>query len=88
MRAITELELLRGNIKLDELRMSFGKDKYQVYENMVSVKLAKGDARTAFEFVERSKSRTLIDQMERSVETVWDVSVDSSPPAAAHSKGP
>ena len=29
MRAITELELLRGNIRLDELRMSFGKDKYR-----------------------------------------------------------
>jgi CHAT domain-containing protein len=79
MCAIKELELLRGNIKLDELRMSFGKDKYEVYENMVSVKLAKGDARTAFEFVERSKSRTLIDQMERSVETVWDIVGQESP---------
>src|SRR5678815_4964782 len=79
MRAITELELLRGNIKLDELRMSFGKDKYEVYENMVSVKLVKGEASTAFEFVERSKSRTLIDQMERSVETVWDVPGEQTP---------
>src|SRR5262249_52024336 len=33
LRAISELESLRGNIRLDELRMSFGKDKYQVYEN-------------------------------------------------------
>ena len=79
MRAITELELLRGNIKLDEFRMSFGKDKYQVYENMVGVKLRTADARAAFEFVERSKSRTLIDQMERSVETTWDVGADESP---------
>ena len=79
MRAITELELLRGNIKLDELRMSFSKDKYQVYENIVNVKLQRGDPRTAFDFVERSKSRTLIDQMERSVETAWDVSEDTSP---------
>jgi CHAT domain-containing protein len=79
MRAITELELLRGNIKLDEFRMSFGKDKYQVYENMVGVKLRMGDARAAFEFVERSKSRTLIDQMERSVETAWDARGEDSP---------
>jgi tetratricopeptide (TPR) repeat protein len=78
-RAIAELELLRGNIKLDELRMSFSKDKFQVYENIVNVKLGRGDARTAFDFVERSKSRTLIDQMERSVETAWDVSEDASP---------
>ena len=86
MRAITELELLRGNIKLDELRMSFGKDKYQVYENIVSVKLGKGDSRTAFEFVERSKSRTLIDQMERSVETAWDAGERRVSPLAAHSE--
>jgi tetratricopeptide (TPR) repeat protein len=76
-RAITELELLRGNIKLDEFRMSFGKDKYQVYENMVGVKLRRDDAHAAFEFVERSKSRTLIDQMERSVETAWNPGEDS-----------
>ncbi|HET9219514.1 MAG TPA: CHAT domain-containing protein [Terriglobia bacterium] len=79
MRAITELELLRGNIKLDEFRMSFGKDKYQVYQNMVGVKLRTGDLRTAFEFVERSKSRTLIDQMERSVDTAWDAGAAESP---------
>ena len=79
MRAITELELLRGNIKLDEFRMSFGKDKYQVYENMVGVKLRRDDARSAFEFVERSKSRTLIDQLERGVETAWDAGAEDSP---------
>jgi hypothetical protein len=79
LRAIGEVELLRGNIKLDEFRMSFGKDKYQAYENMVSIKLVRDDARTAFEFVERSKSRTLIDQMERSVETAWDAGGGESP---------
>ena len=79
LRAIGELEVLRGNIKLDEFRMSFGKDKYQAYENMVSIKLGRGDARAAFEFVERSKSRTLIDQMERSVETAWDAGAGESP---------
>jgi hypothetical protein len=41
LRAISELELLRGNIKLDELRMSFGKDKYEVYENVVSINMRK-----------------------------------------------
>jgi CHAT domain-containing protein len=79
MRAITELELLRGNIKLDEFRMSFGKDKYQVYENMVGVKLRRDDTGSAFEFVERSKSRTLIDQMERGVETAPDGGGEDSP---------
>ena len=81
MKAISELELLRGNIKLDELRMSFGKDKYQVYENIVNVKLRKGEADKALEFVERSKSRTLIDQLERSVDTAWDAKEEESPRA-------
>jgi len=79
VRAISELEMLRGNIKLDELRMSFGKDKYQVYENLVNVKLGKGESRQAFDLVERSKSRTLIDQLERSVQTAWEAKGEESP---------
>jgi CHAT domain-containing protein len=79
MRAISDLELLRGNIKLDELRVAFGKDKYQVYENIVSIKLGRDDDRAAFDFVERSKSRTLLDLMEHNLESAWDASVDDSP---------
>src|SRR6185369_2963720 len=78
-KAIDEMESLRGNIRLDEMRMSFGRDKYQVYENIVNLKLSKGDARAAFQFVERSKSRTLIDLLEKNLETVWDTGVDESP---------
>src|SRR5204863_6584834 len=38
MKAIDQMESLRGNIRLDEMRLSFGRDKYQVYENMVNLK--------------------------------------------------
>jgi tetratricopeptide (TPR) repeat protein len=79
LRAIDQMESLRGNIRLDEMRMSFGRDKYQVYENIVNLKLNKGDSRGAFHFVERSKSRTLIDLLERNLETVWDTGADESP---------
>jgi tetratricopeptide (TPR) repeat protein len=79
MKAIEQMESLRGNIRLDEMRMSFGRDKYQVYENMVNLKLSKGDKQDAFQFVERSKSRTLIDLLEKNLETVWDTGVDESP---------
>jgi CHAT domain-containing protein/tetratricopeptide (TPR) repeat protein len=78
-KAIDQMESLRGNIRLDEMRMSFGRDKYQVYENMVNLKIARGDERAAFQFVERSKSRTLIDLLERNLEAVWDAGVDESP---------
>jgi CHAT domain-containing protein len=79
MRAIEQMESLRGNIRLDEMRMSFGRDKYQVYENIVNLKLTKGESQTAFQFVERSKSRTLIDLLEKNLETVWDTGADESP---------
>ncbi len=79
LKAIAEMESLRGNIRLDELQMSFGKDKYQVYENIVNLQLNKGDNRAAFDFVERSKSRTLIDLLERNLETVWDSGAEESP---------
>ena len=42
MKAIEQMESLRGNIRLDEMRMSFGRDKYQVYENIVNLKLTQG----------------------------------------------
>jgi CHAT domain-containing protein len=73
------MESLRGNIRLDEMRMSFGRDKYQVYENIVNLKLNKADSRAAFQFVERSKSRTLIDLLERNLDTVWDAGDEESP---------
>src|SRR5207248_6270478 len=79
MKAIEQMESLRGNIRLDEMRMSFGRDKYQVYENIVNLKLTKGDARVAFEFVERFKSRSLIYLLEKNLETVWDTGADESP---------
>jgi len=79
LKAIEQMESLRGNIRLDEMRMSFGRDKYQVYENIVNLKLTKGDARSAFQFVERSKSRTLIDLLEKNLETMWDAGADESP---------
>jgi CHAT domain-containing protein len=79
IRAADNLESLRGSIRLDELRMSFGTDKYQVYENIVNLKLNRGDKYSAFDYVERSKSRTLIDLLERNLETVWRAGTEGSP---------
>jgi hypothetical protein len=59
--------------------MSFGKDKYQVYENIVNLQLDRHDSLSAFDYVERSKSRTLIDLLERNLETVWDAGSEGSP---------
>ena len=78
LRAIDEMESLRGNIQLDEFRMSFGRDKYQVYENLVDVKIRTDAAVEAFGFVERSKSRTLMDLLEHNLDTVWQANGPSS----------
>ncbi len=84
-KAIEEMESLRGNIQLDEFRMSFGKDKYQVYENLVGLKIQADRPEEAFEFVERSKSRTLIDLLERNTDTLWQ-SDESNPKQLAIKK--
>lgn len=78
LEAIDEMESLRGNIRLDEFRMSFGRDKYQVYENLVHLKIESQNLEEAFAFVERSKSRTLIDLLERNTDSVWDSDRSSS----------
>jgi len=79
LQAVTQMESLRGNIRLDEMRMSFGRDKHQVYENLVNLMLSKGDRESAFQFVERSKSRSLIDLLENNLETAWDAGAGESP---------
>jgi tetratricopeptide (TPR) repeat protein len=68
--AIDELESLRGHIQLDEFRMSFGRDKYQVYANLVDLMIQTGRIEDAFYWVERSKSRTLLDLLERNTNAV------------------
>ena len=78
LKAIDEMESLRGNIRLDEFRMSFGKDKYQVYENLVDLKVKSRSLEDAFAFVERSKSRTLIDLLERNTDSLWESDRSSS----------
>jgi hypothetical protein len=69
--ALGEIEALRGNLELDEFRMAFGRDKYQVYENLVALELEMGNTADAFGIVERSKSRTLIDMLERNTASAW-----------------
>ena len=69
--------------------MSFGRDKYQVYENIVNLKLAKSDANSAFHFVRTLKSRTLIrSARKKSRDRVGHPALDESPPVAAHPEAP
>lgn len=71
--AVDELEILRTNIHVDELRMTFLKDKLRIYEGFVRACLEIGDRaslREAFEKVEHAKSRTLVDLLANNIAAV------------------
>lgn len=66
-RAQHALETLRGNLRGEELKISFFKNKLEVYENLVMACLAQGADPTkgeeAFGFIEQAKSRSLMDKL-------------------------
>ncbi|NKQ34051.1 MAG: CHAT domain-containing protein [Chloroflexi bacterium] len=59
-QAIAELERLRGQLMM-EYRAEFLTDKQVVYEEMALLCLAEGQAGDALRYVERAKSRALLD---------------------------
>lgn len=59
-QAIAELERLRGQLMM-EFRADFLTDKQRIYEEVVQLKLAEGDPAAALTYVERAKSRALLD---------------------------
>ena len=78
--AIEQLEGVRANIAPDDLRLNFFTDKVPIYEMLVNCHLALGDAaslREAFSTAERAKSRTLVDLLAGSVESLKSVTSSS-----------
>ncbi len=72
-KAVAELEILRTNIHVDELRMTFLKDKLKIYEALVQTSLEIGSPESlheAFEAVEHAKSRTLVDLLANNIAAV------------------
>jgi tetratricopeptide (TPR) repeat protein len=57
------LEELRGGIRNDELKISFMRDRVEIYEGLVDLCLSRdgNHAREALEYVEQAKSRSLFD---------------------------
>jgi CHAT domain-containing protein/tetratricopeptide (TPR) repeat protein len=63
-RAVESVEHMWGEIRADEYKTSFLRDKFRVYEDIVLHYLRNGSERNirkAFEYVERGKSRALVD---------------------------
>jgi len=65
-RAATEmLEILRGGVHGEDLKISFVKNRLEVYENLVDLCLASGGSPSAYEeawaYIEKAKSRNLLE---------------------------
>ncbi len=63
-KAHEQLESLRSQLKTDELKIAFLKDKLEVYEALVRLCLDRGspaDEQSAFVYIEQAKSRSLAD---------------------------
>jgi len=60
-QAIECIELTQQTLQVDEFRASFLGDKLDVYRDMVWVCLELEDLEQAFEYVERTRSRVLVD---------------------------
>lgn len=63
-RAVGRIEGLRGRIGIDEFRVGFSEDKAPIYADLVHALLVRGGKNAvseAFEIVERSRSRALVD---------------------------
>ncbi|HWX54030.1 MAG TPA: CHAT domain-containing protein [Verrucomicrobiae bacterium] len=74
-RAATEtLEILRGGVHGEELKISFVKNRLEVYENLVDLCLAPGAAPGAHEqawaYIEQAKSRSLLELIARRMNPV------------------
>jgi CHAT domain-containing protein/Tfp pilus assembly protein PilF len=70
-QARRQMEVLRGRLRIEELKISFLADKLEVYENLVSLCLDESEndverakwLREAFEYTEEAKCRTLLESL-------------------------
>ena len=60
-QAVTHIEAMQRDLRVDEFKASFLDDKLEVYQALVHTLLALGRPEEAFEVVERAKSGVLLD---------------------------
>ena len=81
-KARTELESLRSNLGRDELKISFMKNKTELYERLVEVCLKAGIADSsseeAFRYIELAKSRSLTELMVQRSQALPDTKLGQS----------
>jgi CHAT domain-containing protein len=62
-KAVDEIELQRSTLATESAKIGFFGNKQGVYETLIAVLVAQGLNRQAFEYVERSKARALVDML-------------------------
>lgn len=62
-RAVDIVEMQRSTISTESSKIGFAGDKQELYADLVALLVAQGSAAEAFDYVERSKSRALIDTL-------------------------
>ena len=76
------LETLRGSLRGEELKISFVKNRLEVYENLVEICLGFGGAsptEEAFTYVEQAKSRSLMDLFLKPAPTIEESDPEGNP---------
>ena len=75
LRARESLEQLRNSIHGEELKISFMKDRVEIYEALVALSLKHGHTQAAlteaFDYIEQAKSRSLLDVLSTSRSASW-----------------
>ena len=68
--ARTDLETLRGNLRGEELKIAFFRNKLEVYERLVELCMTgQGSFAEAYAFIEQAKSRALLDLLVQPLHT-------------------
>jgi CHAT domain-containing protein len=85
-RARLDVELLRGRLQGDEMKIAFGQNKLELYENLVALSLEAADVdprrlEAAFNHVEQAKCRSLLDLIGRAPGAT--AGADTEAPAAS-----
>jgi tetratricopeptide (TPR) repeat protein len=66
---IDQLEQVRASLSVDDFKSAYLEDKLTVYGDLVSLLIDQQRMSEALEFAERAKSRALLDQLSRNLET-------------------
>jgi CHAT domain-containing protein len=67
--ALHQFESLRATLPSEEFRLSFRRDQASLFDGLIALALAAGDTPAALQLVERARSHTLLELVDRTIPT-------------------